>query len=79
MADISYQIGRTVPFIVLLLGVVAFVDAMRRTDADFAAIGKSRTAWLFILLIGTVSCVGVVVVIYYLVKLRPRLDAARPA
>ncbi len=66
----------------LAVPIWAVTDALRASDAEWAAIGQQRTMW--ILLIGlSVVCgggvVGIILAVIYLVSVRPKLQAARSA
>jgi len=71
---------------ILLLGtaclaftVWALVDAAKRTDEEFAAVGHQRMLWLVLLGVGALTQFGVVVAIAYLIAVRPRLRVSKPS
>lgn len=61
----------------LAVSMWAFLDAARRPEWAFALANRNRTAWVTATLVGTLFClVGVVVSVWYLVKVRPVVAAA---
>lgn len=66
----------------LALPVWAIVDALRASDAEWAAIGQQRTLWVSLIGLSVVcggGVVGIVLAVVYLVTVRPKLQAARSA
>ncbi|MGH8993094.1 MAG: DUF2516 family protein [Acidimicrobiia bacterium] len=61
--------------------VWALVDALRATDAQWAAIGQQRTIWVALIAVGTFfgGFPGMILAIVYLVSVRPKLLSARGA
>ncbi len=58
----------------------ALVDTLLRPKGAFDAIGQSRATWIVLLILGLVfSCLGVVLGVYYLLSVRPRLKASAPS
>ncbi len=54
----------------------ALLDAARRPEWAFAYVGRNRTTWVAVTGLGILFCVpGVIVAIYYLVKVRPQVAA----
>ena len=65
----------------LVACVVGIVDAARRSDADFEAVGQSRVTWIILQVVALVACptFGVLLAGYYLLAIRPKVKAgARP-
>ena len=62
----------------LVLGIWAIVDAAKRPEAAWLAIGKSRAMWITLIAVFTFFCnlVGLVLSIVYLTSIRPQLAAA---
>jgi hypothetical protein len=65
----------------IVIPVWALIDALRATDAEWAAVGQQRTLWLALIGVGTVCAgpVGTVLALVYLVSVRPKLLTARSA
>lgn len=61
-----------------VLPIWAIIDAVRRPEPAFAAIGTSKTTQLLILILTALLCgiVGTIVSIVYLVGTRKQLNAA---
>ena len=54
----------------------AMLDAAHRPEWAFAFAGRSRTLWVAVTAAGILVCaVGLVVSLYYLVKVRPEIAA----
>ena len=62
----------------LVLGVWAIVDAAKRPEAAWSAIGKSRATWIVLIAVFTIFCnlIGLVLSIVYLTSVRTQLAAA---
>jgi Protein of unknown function (DUF2510)/Protein of unknown function (DUF2516) len=78
--------GVGVPFFFLFglapiaLGVIALVDATRRTDDEWARANQSKTLWVVLIAVGFVLCaIGLVIDLVYLLSIRPQLDRAAPS
>jgi len=65
----------------LVVPVWAIVDAARRTEADFAAIGASKTTQLVVLVVSAVVCgqIGTIISAIYLLTTRRQLRAVEAA
>lgn len=63
-------------FAIVLWGVI---DAAQRPDSAWAAIETSRTLWIGLMAGGLILCfpAGLVLTVYYLVSIRPRLDSVQ--
>jgi hypothetical protein len=59
----------------LVLPVWGIIDAAQRPDPQWKRLGASRTTWIVLMAVFLFLCapVSVVISIYYLVSLRPRL------
>jgi hypothetical protein len=57
------------------------VDAARRPDKRWEAVASSKALWIALMAAGAVFCapVGLAVTLYYLLVMRPKLDAASEA
>ena len=66
--------------VLVALPVWGVVDAAQRSDAEWAAIGQSRTLWIVLPLVGFVTCglISFVAAIIYFSSIRPQF-AAHPA
>jgi hypothetical protein len=62
---------------ILVIGIVAVVDIAKRPSEAFQRAGQNRTMWLLLVILLTVFCgiIGVVVSIFYLVNIRPKVAA----
>ncbi len=59
----------------LVLGVIALVDATRRSDAEWARASQNKILWVVLIAVGFVACIfGVVIDLVYLLSIRPQLD-----
>ena len=66
-------------FVPLIVGVLSLVDIAQRSDAQFTEAGQSRTTWLIVAILTLfVPCVFLGA-LYYLLAVRPKLPARRPA
>jgi hypothetical protein len=64
-----------VALVSLIVPIWAIVDAARRPETQWAAAGQNRTRWLVFLTLGALlPVVGVVLLIVYLVSIRPQLN-----
>jgi hypothetical protein len=61
--------------------VWAVIDALRASDAEWAAAGQQRTLWVLLVGLGALcgGIVGTILAIVYLLTVRPKLLAARSA
>jgi hypothetical protein len=60
----------------LAVSMWALLDAARRPEWAFSFANRSRTVWVVANGFGILFCgVGVVVAVYYLVKVRPQIAA----
>ena len=75
--DFLAAIGSLVLFsIPLALSVWALVDAARRPGWVWALAGRRQVVWLALILFGTLTVLlGIVISLYYLIRIRPRLAA----
>lgn len=64
--------------LIVLIDLIAIVDVARRPAPAFEQAGQRKTTWLLILILTAIMCgpVGAVVAIYYLVSVRPKVQAA---
>jgi hypothetical protein len=64
-----------------VFGIWAIVEVVRYREDEFASIGRNRTAWLVILIVGLVTCQVVAAGggIWFLWKVRPELRDWREA
>jgi hypothetical protein len=63
-----------------VMGAWAVVDAARHPDAEWKAAGEDKGSWVLYIVLGSMFCgpIGLVVDIYYLAVISPRLrDAGR--
>ena len=62
----------------LALAIWAIIDAAKRPDVAWTAIGKSRARWITLIAVFTFFCnlVGLVLSIIYLASIRAELAAA---
>lgn len=60
----------------LAVPVWGIIDAAQRPDSQWKATGVSRATWITLMAVAAFACspVGLVISIYYLVSMRPRLD-----
>jgi hypothetical protein len=59
----------------LVLGVIALVDATRRSDTEWARAGQNKTLWVVLIAVGFLMCiVGIVIDLVYLFSIRPQLE-----
>lgn len=58
--------------------ILALVDLAGRPAEAFDAVGQSRVVWILLLIVGLLACgvLGIVAGMYYLLSVRPKLDAA---
>lgn len=72
----------TVVWLALVVPPVwALVDAVGRPQAAFDAIGRSRATWIILLLLGILcfALLGLVLGLYYLLSVRPKLQVSSPS
>jgi hypothetical protein len=62
----------------LILAIFVVIDASRRSDAAWEAIGQNRTVWIVVPLVLLLGCgiASLVASIVYLVSVRPKLVEA---
>lgn len=77
IGDVVRMIGSILVLsIPLMVSVWALLDAARRPAWAFALAGRSRTVWVALGAAGVFVCAaGVVVAVYYLVRVRPVVAA----
>ena len=69
----------------VVLGIWAFIDVLRRSADEFLAIGRSRNAWIAILIaLGLTTFFALVAVLavlaaatFYLIRVRTQLNRSR--
>jgi hypothetical protein len=68
-------IAAGITVISLVLPVWGIIDAAQRPDSQWKRLGASRTTWIVLMAVFLFLCapVSVVISIYYLASLRPRL------
>lgn len=54
--------------------ILAFVDMVSHSKADFAVAGTSKVAWVTVIVVGWFLGFGIFLAIYYLVGVRPKLN-----
>jgi hypothetical protein len=55
----------------------ALLDAARRPEWAWALAGRRRVVWMFVIMFGVLSVIGgLVVSLYYLLSIRPKIAAA---
>lgn len=63
----------------LILGVVALVDATKRSDGEWERAGQNKTLWVVLIVVGFFTCIfGVVIDLVYLFSVRTHLEAVAP-
>jgi hypothetical protein len=61
----------------LAISVWALLDAARRPEWAWALAGRRRIVWMFVIMFGVLSVIGgLVVSLYYLYSVRPKIAAA---
>jgi hypothetical protein len=61
----------------LAMSVWALLDAARRPEWAWVLAGRNRVTWIALILMGTfISCAGVAISLWYLLKVRPLVAAA---
>jgi hypothetical protein len=71
--------GYVVVAILVVVGLVASVDAARRPQAAWHAVGARKWLWVIGMLVGTYFVAGVILVILYLGGVRKDLQAVEVA
>jgi hypothetical protein len=64
----------------LVLPIWGIIDAAQRPDSQWKAIGADRTMWIVLMAVFLFLCapVSLVISVYYLASLRPRLSSSSP-
>ena len=62
----------------IIISIFSVVDAARRRDKQWDAIGVNKGLWIILMALGAWLCfpVGLIAAIYYVAVLRPRLESA---
>jgi hypothetical protein len=61
----------------LCISVWALLDAAHRPEWAWALAGRRRIVWMFVIMFGVLSVIGgLVVSLYYLLSVRPKIAAA---
>jgi hypothetical protein len=71
--------GYVVVAILVVVGLLASVDAARRPQAAWHAVGARKWLWVIGMLVGTYFVAGVILVILYLGGVRKDLQAVEVA
>ena len=69
--------GYVVVTILVVVGLLASLDAVRRPQAAWQAVGARKWLWVVGMLVGTYFLVGVILVVLYLGGVRKDLQAAQ--
>ena len=69
--------GYVVVAVLVVVGLLASLDAIRRPQAAWQAVGARKWLWVVGMLVGTYFLVGVIFVVLYLGGVRKDLQAAQ--